>query len=162
VDKSALIRQVESLLRAALKNAERTAADSRDAAAHLATPQEKRDDSRVALEFGALAKGHAARQKKLQGELEALGQVSAAPLPKGEPIEVGCVVEVEDGREGRTFFVLPVAAGSEITGPDGDGMITVITAASPMGRAVMGRCEGDSVEVQLQGDTREWTITYVV
>ncbi len=161
MDKRALILQVETALRAQLEGSRRTAEDSRDAAAHVATEEEKRSDSRVALELGALAKGHARRSRQLQEELDALERLRPRPLTRRDPVQLGAIVEVEDDAEGRTFFLLPVAAGREITGPDGDGVLTVITASSPMGRAVMGRRVGETVEVQTGDEPREWPITYV-
>ena len=71
------------------------------------------------------------------------------------------MVEVEDGDEGRTFFLAPAGAGIELTGPGGDGYLSVVTPSSPIGRAVLGRTVGDSVEVVVDGEAREWTVTFV-
>jgi transcription elongation GreA/GreB family factor len=161
MDKQELLSQVMSKLETGLKLAQRTALDSRDAAANLATAQEKKDDSRTGLEFGALATGHEQRARKFAEELEQLQRVRLRPFGKRDAVDMGAVVEVEDGEEGRTFFVLPVGAGTELTGPGGDGLLTVVSAASPMGRAVIGKRSGDAVEVTVQGELREWTITYV-
>lgn len=161
MDKAQLIQQVEQHLRALLDASRRTAEESRDAAAHIATEEEKRSDSRVVLEFGALAKGHERRSRQLQEELDALERVHPKTLSRRDPIQLGAIVEVEDDAEGRTFFLLPVAAGREITGPGGDGVLTVITASSPMGRAMMGKRVGETIEVQAGPEPREWTITYI-
>jgi transcription elongation GreA/GreB family factor len=37
----------------------------------------------------------------------------------------------------------------------------VVTPYSPVGRAVLGRRVGDTVEVTVAGDWKEWTITFV-
>ncbi len=71
------------------------------------------------------------------------------------------MVEVEDGSQGRTFFLAPVGAGVELHGPGGDGFLSVVTPASPVGKAVIGKRVGDTVEVLVQGEPREWAITYV-
>lgn len=68
---------------------------------------------------------------------------------------------MEDGSQGRTFFLAPVGAGTELTGPGGDGFLSVVTPQSPIGRAVMGKREGDEIEVELQGDAHEWVISFV-
>jgi transcription elongation GreA/GreB family factor len=52
---------------------------------------------------------------------------------------------VEDGDEGRTIFLAPAGAGIELTMPDGDGFVTVVTPASPLGKAVLGRRVGETV-----------------
>lgn len=161
MDKASLLAQVVARVQQALDIAHKTASGSREAAQTIADEKEKKADARAGLEFGALATGHEKRARQLHAELEALGQVRLRPFGRRDPVDLGAVVEVEDGQEGRTFFVLPVAAGSEITGPGGDGVLTVVSAASPMGRAVLGRRVGESVEVMVQGEPREWTITYV-
>jgi transcription elongation GreA/GreB family factor len=48
-----------------------------------------------------------------------------------------------------------------LTGPGGDGLLSVVTPASPIGRAVLGRTTGEIVDVTVEGDVREWQITYV-
>jgi transcription elongation GreA/GreB family factor len=36
----------------------------------------------------------------------------------------------------------------------------VVTPHSPIGKAVLGRRVGDIIEVTVEGEPREWTITY--
>ena len=73
------------------------------------------------------------------------------------------IVEIEDADsgEGRTFFLAPVGAGITLTGPGGDGHLSVVTPVSPIGKAVLGRTTGEVVDVTVEGDVREWQITYV-
>ncbi|HXU80396.1 MAG TPA: GreA/GreB family elongation factor, partial [Polyangia bacterium] len=77
------------------------------------------------------------------------------------PVALGAVVEVEDEAQGKTFFLAPVGAGVELVGPGGDGFLSVVTPHSPVGKAVLGRRVGDTIEVVVQGEPREWTITFV-
>ena len=51
-----------------------------------------------------------------------------------------------------------MGAGTELTGPGGDGFIQVIGPDSPVGRALMGACVGDDVEVVVAGRDREWSV----
>ena len=78
-------------------------------------------------------------------------------------ISVGAIVEIEDADtgEGRTFFLAPVGAGVTLTGPGGDGHLSVVTPASPIGKAVLGKKSGDVVDVTVEGELREWQITFV-
>lgn len=80
--------------------------------------------------------------------------------PRGARIAIGARVEVEDEGMGRTSFLAPVGAGVELAGPGGDGFPSVVTPLSPVGKAVLGRRGGETVEVTVQGEPREWTITY--
>ena len=161
MDKLALVAQLASRIQQVATIAQRAVVDAATAARDGATPSEKRDDGRVALEFQSLAKGQSHRVEKANAELAALEHFRPQPLARKARITVGAVVEVEDGAAGRTFFLAPVGAGVELTGPDGDGFLSVVTPTSPIGRAVLGRSVGDTVQVDVPGDIKEWTITYV-
>jgi transcription elongation GreA/GreB family factor len=136
---------------------EAAAQEARDGA----TPAEKREDSRVALEQAGLARGHLVRLNQAQADLAALEGFEPAPIGAHDPIALGAVVEVEHDDTGRTFFLAPVGAGVELTGPGGDGFLSVVTPTSPFGRAVLGAVLGDIVEVKVGGELREWTVSYV-
>ncbi|MBK9071836.1 MAG: GreA/GreB family elongation factor [Myxococcales bacterium] len=96
-------------------------------------------------------------------EIDELRGFAPPRLAAGSNILLGALVEIEDAEsgDGRTLFLAPVGAGVTLTGPGGDGFLTVVTPASPVGRAVMGRKVGDVVDVAVQGELREWQISYV-
>jgi transcription elongation GreA/GreB family factor len=152
-----LARSIRQAAEVARREGEAAAIEAREGA----SPDEKRADARVALEYAGLARAQSGRAARAMDDLAALEAFRPAKLPANAPVSVGAIVEIEDGEEGRTFFLAPVGAGVELTMPDGDGFLTVVTPASPLGRAVLGRRVGDTVEVTVQGDPREWTLTYV-
>ncbi len=154
-----LIDELRASARAALSASGVAGAEVRDGA----TPAEKREDARAALEFGTLAGVHSLRARRALGEIDALATFRPPPWRPDAPIATGALVEVEDAEtgEGRTFFLAPVGAGITLAGPDGDGFLSVVTAASPIGRAVLGRRRGEVVDVTVDGEAREWTITWV-
>ena len=163
MDKIALIEQLIDQLAAsaqvALRASEDAASDARDGA----TPQEKREDARVALEQSRMAKSQGQRAQKVLAEIDALTSFRPMPLAERAAITLGALVEVEDEDtgEGKTFFLAPVGAGVSLTGPDGDGHLSVVTPASPVGRAVLGRKVGDTIEVTVEREIRAWVITWV-
>jgi transcription elongation GreA/GreB family factor len=161
MDKKFLVEQLAAQLRESVHVARRAGQAAEAEAREGATPAEKREDARVALEQGSLARGQAERAKKAAAELSLLDVFRPARLGANSPVALGAVVEVEDGEQGRTFFLAPVGAGVELSGPGGDGFLSVVTPHSPVGRAVIGRKVGDTIEVTVQGEPREWTITYV-
>jgi transcription elongation GreA/GreB family factor len=168
LDKMQLIEQLGQRIRESEAVAQRAGDDAREAARHMATESEKKEDGRVALEFGSLAKGQEARSRKAQEDLAALAAFTRAGVPAFGPrsaVSLGALVDVssegERGPEERTFFLLPVGAGTELHGPGGDGFLSVITPASPVGRALVGRRAGDTVEVTIKGQTSEWTVVEV-
>ncbi len=163
MDKKYLVDQLVSELRASARAALSASEVAGAEVTEGATPAEKREDARAALEFGALAGAHSRRARRALGEIDSLATVRPQPWKPGAPIATGAVVEVEDTDtgEGRTFFLAPVGAGITLAGPDGDGFLSVVTAASPFGRAVLGRRLGEVVDVTVDGEAREWTITWV-
>ncbi|MCI0573969.1 MAG: GreA/GreB family elongation factor [Myxococcaceae bacterium] len=161
MDKQSLVDQLTSRLRASAQVAHQAGAAAAQEAREGATPAEKREDARVALEQGGLARGQAQREERARAELAALDAFHPRPFAPGAPVALGAVVEVEDEDSGRTFFLAPVGAGVELTGPGGDGILSVVTPSSPLGRAVLGKRCGDTVEVTVERELREWTITWV-
>jgi transcription elongation GreA/GreB family factor len=161
VDKRLLVDQLIARLRESLRVAE----SQRDAAAEEArtgaTPAEKRDDARVALEWSNMARAQARRAAQAESDLQALTSFTPPPFERTTPIDVGAVVEVEHEEGGVTFLLAPAGAGEELLGPGGDGFLTVVTPGSPLGRAVLGKRVGDTVEARIAGELREWTITWV-
>ncbi len=168
LDKRFLIEQLAAHLRRSDEVARRAGAEAREAARSLQTESEKKEDGRAAIEFGSLATGQTARSRKVQEELQQLAAFFNRDIPAftpSSPVGLGAIVDVsvegDRGVEERTFFVLPVGAGTELTGPGGDGFLSVITPASPVGRALIGKRAGDYVEVTINRETREWRLVEV-
>lgn len=163
MDKKVLVAQLVEQLEATA----RTALAARDAAAHEAkegaTPDEKREDARAAHQLQTMGRAQQGRAKQALAEASSLATFRPGPLAETARIGVGAIVEIEDADsgEGRTFFLAPVGAGMTLTGPGGDGHLSVVTPASPIGKAVLGKRTGDVVDVTVEGDCREWAITYV-
>lgn len=161
MDKRALIEQLAQRLRETARGARRASLDATLEAREGATPAERREDARVSLENSGLARGQERRAEEAMQALAALERFNPAPASPQGGIGLGAVVEVEDESGGRTFFLAPVGAGEELTVPDGDGFLSVVTPSSPVGRAVLGKRLGDSFEVVVDGEPRELTITFV-
>jgi transcription elongation GreA/GreB family factor len=147
-----LVRQLQASARAALAARDATTAEARDGA----TPDEKREDARAAHQQGTLGKAQQRRAQQALAEVDAVAQWKPAAM---STIAVGAIVEIEDpdSGEGRTLFLAPVGAGITLTGPGGDGLLSVVTPASPVGKAVLGRKVGELVEIA----DREWQISFV-
>ena len=138
------------------------------AAAEIQSEARRKEDAKGAVEHDRMAAGHRGRRERAAKELEALIAFAARGLhayTQDAPVRLGTLVDVSietnDASEERTLFVLPVGAGTELEGPGGDGFISVITPASPVGKALQGACTGDVVEVEIAGSDREWTIVDV-
>lgn len=160
MDKQELIAQLARQLEASA----RSALAARDAAAHEAregaTPDEKREDARAAHQLATLGAAQQKRARQALAEVDALARFKPGPM---STVGLGAIVEIEDEDtgEGRTFFLAPVGAGMTLTGPGGDGLLSVVTPASPIGRAVLGRRVGDVVDITVDGEVREWQISFI-
>jgi transcription elongation GreA/GreB family factor len=161
MDKKFLVEQLSERLRQASQVARKASQAAAEVAREGATPAEKREDARTALEFGGLAKGQKERADRMAAELSTLAIFHPQRFSAQTPISLGAIVEVEDESLGRIFFLAPAGAGIELNGPGGDGFLSVVTPVSPIGKAVLGRKVGDTVDVTIQNEPREWTITYV-
>lgn len=163
MNKRVLVDQLESHLRGVVREAQRTSAVAAEEARAGATASEKKADTRVAIENAGLARGHMRRAHRAESELRALEGFRPAALGKGAPIDVGAIVEIEDedSGEGRTLFLAPAGAGATLAGPGGDGLFSVVTPTSPIGKAIRRRRVGDVVSITVRGDVREWLITWV-
>jgi transcription elongation GreA/GreB family factor len=160
MDKAFMVEQLAQRIRAsaqvALREHEAAAIEAREGA----TADEKRANGRVALEFSQLADAQGRRAQAALDEVAVLA--SFAPVQSGARVGVGSILEIEDGDQGRTLFLAPVGAGIELTMPDGDGYVTVVTPASPLGKAVLGCRLGDTIELPgKHGADREWTVTFI-
>lgn len=147
-----LVRQLQTSARAALAARDATTSEAREGA----TPDEKREDARAAHQQGTLGKAQQRRAQQALAEVDAVAQWKPSAM---STIAVGAIVEIEDpdSGEGRTLFLAPVGAGITLTGPGGDGLLSVVTPGSPVGKAVLGRKVGEVIEIA----DREWQISYV-
>jgi hypothetical protein len=135
--------------------------------AALATHAEATDEENKAedkydtrgLEASYLAHG---QSKAAEEAAQAVSQFSALPardFVAGEPISLGALVRL-DGRGQNQYFIGPRAGGTEIDA--GGEPVLVITPQSPLGRQLMGRKQGDRLQLELGGKRSEYLIASVV
>lgn len=150
MDKAFLVTQLAARVESMNATAARAAAD---AAADAKTGAQRAVN---------LAAGHVQRSAAHVEAVHAVESFRPKPFAKGQPVGLGALVEVEsDDAGGKTLFIAPVCGGVELEGPGGDGVFHVVTPGSPLGKAVMGKRVGAVVEVMVQGELTEWTITWV-
>ena len=73
-----------------------------------------------------------------------------------DAIASGALVVVEDANRRPRYLIAPSGGGSVLAGG-----VQVVTPASPLGRALLGKQVDDVVELQLAGRTRELEIVDV-
>jgi len=151
-----------------ISGAHRAESESAEGADQIRQESTRKEDTKSAVELGRMASAHRKRRQVAAQELKSLIAFASRglrPLGSDDTVTLGAMVDVrfegEEGSEERTLFVLPVGAGTELTGPGGDGFVSVITPSSPVGRALHGSRAGDSFEIVIAGRDREWTVVDV-
>ena len=151
--------RVREALLAAMKNGlemtARAAEDARAGATHEENRSEGDKDMR-ATEQSYLARGQAIRAEELAEQLQRLEVMPFASIDAGAPIGVGALVRLTVDAEARVFFVVPFGGGTDLV-VDGQ-KITVVTPASPVGQALVGRRAGEDFELMARGAMKEWVI----
>ena len=144
-NRKALKTELLAMLEQTLATLEAAHAAAREGATHEQAKPENDKDTR-AIEQSYLARGQAMRIEALQAGLAALGTMS---LAEGEVGRLGALIEAEEDGEPVAFFLAPEGGGTKLKGG-----IQVVTPASPLGQALLGKRAGDEVELKLAGKTR--------
>ena len=148
MNKTALIKDIVAQLEAELQLYIKAARASHAEATHEQSKAESKYDTR-GLEASYLARG----QSRQLAEVErAVGEFQALMVRKFEPqdpIDLCALVELEAKGEHSYYFMGPRAGGTEVT--RGSKTVLVITPQSPLGRQLMGRKQGDRLEMEVGG-----------
>ena len=162
------IEELKRHYRELISGAHRAETDAAVASDEIRDQERHQEDAKVGIEFGRMAIEHRKRRERARRELEQLiaFEKQGVPAPSADGrVALGALVDVsiegDDGCEERTLFLLPVGAGTELHGPGGDGYVSVVTPSSPVGRSLRTARSGDSFEVKIRGNDREWTVVDV-
>jgi transcription elongation GreA/GreB family factor len=156
IDKSNLKTELIASLKNELAVAEKAFANTRAAATHEEAKPENDKDTR-ALEQSYLARGQAQRVEELRGAVADVETMHLRDANDGKPIGVGLVVDVSGDDKTASYFLAPHGGGARLA----NGAVQVVTPKSPLGRAFLGKREGDETEVVLAGKSRVLSIDRV-
>jgi transcription elongation GreA/GreB family factor len=154
--KTELKAELLALLAADLDTLEKAHRATREGATHEEAKPENDKDTR-ALEQSYLARGQAARIEELRASVASVGALAPRDF-EGRPAALGALVTVEENGAVSTLLLAPGGGGARLD----HGAVQVVTPASPLGRAVLGKQEGDEVELVLAGKTRSMQVLRVV
>jgi hypothetical protein len=76
-----------------------------------------------------------------------------------DEIEVGAFLELKAKRGSNFYFIGPRAGGTEVIHHGQE--VLVITPSSPLGMQIVGRKQGDKVQLQIAGVVSEFRIATV-
>lgn len=159
IDKGAIVRAAIAQLEADAAALRASAEATREGALHEESRAENDKDTR-GLEASYLARGQAKRVEETEEAATRLRFLTLRAFGGDDPIDLAALVHVEiDEAEEACFFLAPVGGGLRV---EVDGVtVTLLTPASPVGRALAGKVRGDVVELTTRGSVREYAIVDV-
>ena len=160
MNKQSVCQLILQQLREDLEVAVRAAQTAYETATHEENIAENKYDT-LGLEASYLATGQARRMEEIRQSLTLCQNLTLRAYDDQRGIEVGALLGLEDetGRE-QWLFLAPDAAGLKV---DLVGqLITVITPRSPLGKSLLGKFEGDEVEILVAGTRQQFAVTEVL
>ena len=136
---------------------QRAAQTAYEAATHEENVAENKYDT-LGLEASYLAAGQAKRVEEIKQSLALCQNMALRAYDDQRGIEIGALLGLDDenGRQ-QWLFLAPDAAGLKV---DVVGQpVTVITPRSPLGKSLLGKFEGDEVEILVAGARQLFTVT---
>jgi transcription elongation GreA/GreB family factor len=158
MDKRRLVETIQAHLAEELATLVQAAKAAHEAATHEESKAEDQHDTR-GLEASYLAGAQAQRAAELQSQLLMWKYL---PIREFGPEDVACpaaLVELEHGKTRAFYFIAPQGGGL-VTRIDGQP-VQVITPNSPMGEAIMGKKEGDTIEIETRSSTRTYKVVSI-
>jgi transcription elongation GreA/GreB family factor len=152
LDKARVVDAFLASLEATLYGAEQNARKTAEAATHEEARPENDKDTR------AVEESYLARDLKL--ELALLRALEVRDFGEGAEVASGALVTLENEEgEVRTVLIGPAGGGLRLVI---DGVrVDLVTPASPLGTALLGREEGDEIDVKNAGKPRSWELVEV-
>lgn len=159
MDKRALLDAIVAVLLAELDTLSNAARDARQAATDDESRSEDKHDTR-AIEASYLADGQERAALEVQEALTAFRALELRAVGSGEPIALSALVELQIGRQRERYFLGPRHGGMIVQ--HGGHEILVITPQSPIGRKLLGRHAGDTIQFDGTRPPRTATIVSVI
>ncbi len=156
MDKAALHRELIANLERELETLTAAQRLSSEGVTHADARADGDKDMR-ATEASYIARGQAMRVTALRDDLERVVGLKLRSFGEEDSIALSALVTVldEDDRE-TLVFLAPAGGGTQL------GDVKVITPASPLGRALLGKRRGDLLEVERGGGTDELEVIELV
>jgi transcription elongation GreA/GreB family factor len=147
MDKFLLQQQVLERLTEDLLQAEQAVRTAHETATHEENIAENKYDT-LGLEAAYLATGQARRAEAIRHSMTHWRQFRPGPYDADKGIQLGalvCLVDSDDKQQ--HFFLGPVGGSMKLV--NGAKLVQVISSESPLGMAMLGKCEGDEVSINV-------------
>lgn len=147
MDKSLLQQQVLERLAEDLLQVEQAAREAHETATHEENIAENKYDT-LGLEAAYLATGQARRAEAIRQAMARWRQFRPRPCDASKGIQLGALVCLVDSEDKELHLFLGPEGGS-MKLVSGAQLVQVISSESPLGRAMLGKSEGDEVSLQV-------------
>ncbi|MDL5030848.1 GreA/GreB family elongation factor [Pelomonas sp. APW6] len=147
MDKFLLQQQVLQRLAEDLQQTEAAARAAHETATHEENIAENKYDT-LGLEAAYLATGQARRAEAIREAMAQWRQFRPPAYDASKGIQIGalvCLVDADDRQQ--QLFLGPLGGSMKLV--SGDQIVQVISSEAPLGRALLGKCEGDEVSLQI-------------
>jgi transcription elongation GreA/GreB family factor len=129
----------------------------------MATSEAHRAESKYdtfSLESSYLARGQAIRLEELTYALKRLQALTLKEHNAKTPIQLSALIRLQTGEgKSRTLFFGPAAGGEQLIADDEE--VTIVTARSPLGQAVLGKTVGTTFDFKIGNNTLTYKVTAV-
>jgi transcription elongation GreA/GreB family factor len=159
MDKFLLQQQVLERLAEDLLQAERAMQVAYETATHEENIAENKYDT-LGLEAAYLSTGQARRAEAIRQAMAHWCQFRPRPYDASKGIQLGalvCLVDA-DGKQ-QQFFLGPNGGSMKLV--SGSEFVQVISSEAPLGRAMLGKCEGDQVSIQAAPSRQQFEVLRV-
>ena len=158
MNKRLIIKKIIARLTGELELYFRAAQYARAEATHEQNKAEHKYDTR-GLEASYLARGQSKQAAELEAAVGEFEKLTVRAFAEGDAISLGALVALEHGGEKTLYFLGPRAGGTEIIQDKQE--ILVITPQSPLGAQLMGRKQGERLDLTFGGAKQPATIVSV-
>ncbi|MDD3180782.1 MAG: GreA/GreB family elongation factor [Opitutaceae bacterium] len=156
--KSLLLQRIISHLAAELELFSTAARDTHADATDEQNKSEDKYDTR-GLEASYLALGQSRQAVEVEQALRQFEILPARDFGPADPIDVGALVALEAGSEKTFYFVGPRAGGTEVKYDR--KVVLVVTPQSPLGRQLVGKRQGDLLQIEMAGRKNDYRVALV-
>lgn len=159
MDKFLLQQQVLERLAEDLLQAEEAMRAAHETATHEENIAENKYDT-LGLEAAYLSTGLARRAEAIRQAMAHWRQFRPRPYDASKGIQLGalvCLVDANDKQQ--QFFLGPGGGSMKLT--SSSEFVQVISSEAPLGRAMLGKCEGDQVSMQLAPTGQQFEVLRV-
>ena len=158
MNKHELVDQIIQQLTAEVELLFKAARAAHAEATHEQSRAEDKYDTR-GLEASYLARGQSRQAAEFGQAIAEFQKLTVRDFGPADRIDVGAFVELSGKRKKSYYFIGPRAGGTEVNYDGKD--ILVITPQSPLGQQLVGKKQGERIQLEIAGSRDEFRVARV-